>query len=333
MAVVRAAVGAAVAVAVTDERGARDMTHWITRLAAAALLSATAALVAHPARAADYATPDDAVAALESALKSDSVTALDDVFGPGSEKLLRSGDPVSDHDARQRLLTAFEAAHHLDTTAPDQRTLVVGQNDWPLPIPLVQTNGRWHFDSIAGAQEIIDRRIGENELQTIRALLAVADAQKDFFDRAKQAGGSGVYAKRFISSDGAHDGLFWPVGDDETPSPLAPLAELADQEGYSMALLQSGPVAFQGYHFRMLTAQGPDAVGGAKPYLNGGKLTGGYAVLAWPAQFGASGVMTFQMGPDGIVYQKDLGPETADIATHMTRFDPDLSWARIDITD
>jgi hypothetical protein len=302
------------------------MGRWVARLTGILLVT----LAAH-AIAADYATPQAAVDALEAALKANSVAALREVFGPGSEKLLVSGDPVADRETRRHFLESLEAAHHLDTTAPDRRVLVVGTNDWPLPIPLVETAGRWHFDSAAGAQEIVDRRIGQNEIEAIRTLLAVADAQKDFFDRVKAAGGTGYYARRFLATPGLHDGLYWQADDDETPSPLAPLGELAEQGGYSLAALQSGPSPFQGYRFRMLTGQGPLAPGGAKSYLTGERLTGGYAVLAWPATFEASGIMSFLMGPDGVVYQTDLGPGTAELAARITRFDPDVKWARVDI--
>ena len=297
------------------------------------LLGAILLAFAAPSLAADYATPDDAVAALETALKAGSVPALRDVFGPGSEKLLVSGDPVADDSARRRFLEAFGAMHRLDAPSPDRRTLVVGANEWPLPVPLVQAGGRWHFDSAAGAQDIVDRRIGRNDIDAIRTLLAVADAQKDYFERRRQADGTGDYARHFIASPGQHDGLFWPATDDNDPSPLAPLGELADQEGYTIEPLQSGKVPFQGYRFRMLTAQGRSAPGGARSFLTGDRLTGGFAVLAWPAQYGASGIMSFQMGPDGVVYQKDLGPQTAETVARFTRFDPDISWARIDVAD
>lgn len=284
-------------------------------------------LLAGLARAADFATPDAALAALEAALKADDVTALDSVFGPGSETLLHSGDAVADHDARQRFLASFEAAHRLQPEGEARQVLIVGPDDWPLPIPLVQVNGRWHFDSSEGAQAIVDRRIGENEIAAIRTLLATTEAQRAYFEQRHE------YTRHFLSSPGRQDGLYWPVTDDQPPSPLAALVAEAEAEGYPVDPLRRTASPFRGYRFRILTGQGGSAPGGAKSYLEGGKLTGGFAVLAWPAIYGASGFMSFQVGPDGIVYQKDLGPRSTEAAGRITRFDPDVSWARVDIAD
>lgn len=278
------------------------------------------------AAAADFASPEDALAALEAALKADDVAALDGIFGPASQDLVHSGDPVADREARRRFLESFETAHRLQAEGDDRRMLIVGANDWPMPIPLVRSGGRWHFDSDEGAQAIIDRRIGENEIAAIRSLLIMADGQRAYFELRHE------YARRFLSSPGKQDGLYWPVAEDEPPSPLADLAADAEDEGYSLDPL-GGPRPFRGYRFRILTGQGPSAPGGAKSYMEKQMLSGGFALLAWPASYGVSGIMTFQVGPDGIVFQKDLGPQTTDAAARMTRFDPDLSWARIDIKD
>lgn len=294
--------------------------------APASCAAAAPAKAAAVAQADDFASPEDALAALEAALKADDVAALDRVFGPGSTALLHSGDGIADHEARQRFLASFETAHHLQPDGETRRMLIVGPNDWEMPIPLVQAGGRWHFNSGEGAQAIVDRRIGENEIAAIRTLLAVADAQHAYFDLRHE------YARRLLARPGKQDGLYWPVADDDPPSPLAALAADAEADGYSLDPLK-GPSAFRGYRFRWLTAQGPSAPGGAKSYLEKNRLTGGFALLAWPAIYGASGIMTFQLGPDGIAYQKDLGEHTTRAAAAITRFDPDLSWARIDIKD
>ena len=183
-----------------------------------------------------------------------------------------------------------------------------------MPIPLVENNGRWTFDTKAGAQTIIDRRIGRNELSAIRTLLACVDAQRDYFDRAKQANGSGEYATRMVSTPGRRDGLYWPVAEGEAESPLGPLIDAAQDAGYPGELVGGKPIPYEGYYFRILKAQGPNGDGGAKSYIQSGRMIGGFALIAWPAVFKSSGIMTFIVGPDGDVYQKDLGPETARIA-------------------
>lgn len=306
----------------------QDRASWTGRVLAALLMSLAAVL---PASAADYATPEEAMAALAAALKADTVAALGEVFGPGGETLLRSGDPVADRAARRRFLRWYEDRHGLAAPAPDRRVLVVGPEDWPLPIPLVEDAGRWRFDVAAGAQEIVDRRIGQNEIEAIRTLQAIADAQNDYFARRQATGSTGYYARQFISAPGRRDGLYWPTADGDTPSPLDALAQRAVQEGYPLGLLRAGPVPFHGYRFHLLTGQGPSAPGGARSYLTGSRLTGGYAVVAWPAAYRSSGVMTFQVGPDGVVYQKDLGTDTDRTAPRIRRFDPDVSWARVDL--
>ena len=212
----------------------------------------------------------------------------------------------------------------------DRFVLDVGKDDWPLPIPVVRQAGVWHFDTAAGAQEIIDRRIGRNEIDAIRVSLFYADAQKDYFDRIKQTSGAGEYAQHLVSTPNKHDGLYWPAAVGELESPLAPLIKQAIDEGYPSEIVSGIP--YQGYYFRILKGQGENAPGGAKDYLVKGKMTGGFALLAWPATYGISGIMTFLIDQDGVVFQKDLGEHTAASAGTITRFDPDISWARVDVT-
>jgi Protein of unknown function (DUF2950) len=280
----------------------------------------------------DFASPDDAVAALIDAVKGNDTAALHAVFGPGSEKLITSGDQYADAEARRKFVASFDAQHKLVTEAADRVVLDVGPNDWPLPIPLVQANGRWHFDARAGAQELVDRRIGRNEIAAIRTLLACVDAQKVYFDLTGKQG-TAEYAQRLVSQAGKQDGLYWPTEADADQSPLGPLVEQAQDEGYPGELVSGHPVPYQGYNFRILKAQGDNAPGGAKDYIANGKMTGGFALVAWPAIYGSSGVMTFQVDADGVVFQKDLGSQTAAIVKQMSRFDPDLSWARVDVVD
>jgi hypothetical protein len=281
-----------------------------------------------------FGSPDDAVSALVKAEQSGDEKALHGIFGPGGEKLVASGDRVADAAARQRFLDAYNAAHSLTPQTDGSIVLTIGPDAWPLPIPLVKADKGWRFDSASGAQQIIDRRIGRNELLTIRTLLASVEAEKDYFDRVQRGTGTGVYADRFFSTAGEEDGLYWEAEDGEAPSPLAPLIEQARDEGYPGAASPAGrQQPYHGYFFKILKAQGPNAPGGAKTYVSGGRMTGGFAILAWPAAYENGGVMTFAVNQDGIVFQKDLGAETAKIAAGITRFDPDVTWARVDITD
>jgi hypothetical protein len=297
-----------------------------------------AAGLAVPAHAAPpqpvFGSPDDAVAALVKAEQSGDETALRGIFGPGSEKLIDSGDKVADAAGRQRFLDSYDAAHSLTPQADGSVVLTIGPNAWPLPIPLVKADNGWRFDAASGAQQIIDRRIGRNELLTIRTLFASVEAEADYFDRVQRGTGTGAYAERFFSTPGEEDGLYWEAEDGEAPSPLAPLIEQARDEGYPGAASPAGkPEPYHGYFFKILKAQGPDAPGGAKSYVIGGKMTGGFAFLAWPAAYESGGVMTFAVNQDGIVFQKDLGAQTTKIAAGITRFDPDVTWARVDISD
>ena len=279
-----------------------------------------------------FATSDEAVAAFVDALRGNKADALRAVLGPGSEKLLGSGDKYSDAAERERFLTAFDEQHQLVPAEADHMVLKVGKNDWPLPIPLVQADGRWHFDSRAGAQELVDRRIGRDEIAAIRTALAYVDAQKAFFALTGQ-NGRAEYAQRLVSSPGKRDGLYWPAAEGEPESPLEPLMAQVVEEGYPGERVAGKPVPYRGYFFRILTGQGTSSADGARSYISGGRMTNGFALIAWPASFGASGVMTFIVNQVGIVFQKDLGPNTAKIAAATKLFDPDLSWMRVDVED
>lgn len=281
-----------------------------------------------------FATAEDAVTALVKAVRGNEPQSILAVLGPGSEGLVNSGDKVVDATTRQRFVEAYDEQHKLVSETPDRVVLDVGKDDWPLPIPVVRADGRWHFDSAAGAQELIDRRIGRDEIAAIRTSLTYVDAQKDFFALAQQAEGTGFYAQRLVSSPGRHDGLYWVPEDGEDESPLAPLVAQAQQEGYPGAQSSGKPQPYFGYYFRILTAQGPDSAEGAVNYISAdGKMTKGFGLIAWPASYGASGIMTFIVNNDGIVFQKDLGPGTASDVAAIRLFDPDLSWARVDVVN
>lgn len=280
-----------------------------------------------------YASPEDAAAALAQAARTGDQNALRAIFGPGSEKLLASGDRYADDAQLRRFVSAFDEKHALVSQGQERMELEVGADDWPLPIPLVEVDGRWHFDTAAGAEEIVNRRIGRDELSAIHVLLAYTEAQKAYFTWTKQKTGTGEYAQRLVSSPGRQDGLYWPVSGDAPESPFAPLLAQAQSEGYPGEVVAGRLVPYQGYYFRVLKAQGADAPGGAKSYMHNGRMTGGYALLAWPAGYGASGIMSFQVNQDGDVFQKDLGPETSRLAAQIVQFDPDLTWARVEVTN
>lgn len=281
----------------------------------------------------NFASPEDAVAAFVAALRDHNEADLRAVLGPDANRVIDSGDRYADQELHNRFIALYDEKHAIDQTTPGHAVLDVGPDDWPMPIPIVESNGHWTFDTKAGAQTIIDRRIGRNELAAIRTLLACADAERDYFDRTKQATGTGAYAMRLLSTPGRQDGLYWPVAEGETESPLGPLVDAAQDAGYPGDLVQGKPIPYEGYYFRILQRQGPNGDGGAKSYVHAGRMTGGFALVAWPAVFQSSGIMTFIVGPDGDVYQKDLGPETGRIASEMTTFDPDLSWSRVAMTN
>ena len=247
-----------------------------------------------------------------------------------------SGDQVADAAQEKRFADEYAEKHSLERQGQARVVIHVGADDWPLPIPIVEADGRWHFDTHAGDEEIIDRRIGRNELAAIRTLLACVDAQHDFFDLTKQQTGTGYYADRILSRPGKQDGLYRDASAGQPDSPLEPLIEAAQEAGYPGELVNGRPYPYLGYYFRILHSQGPEAPGGTKNYAGrspGAHMTDGFAIIAWPASYGSSGIMSFEVNQDGTVFQKDLGPETARIAPRIMQFNPDLSWARIVVSD
>ncbi|HBK08549.1 MAG TPA: DUF2950 domain-containing protein [Acetobacteraceae bacterium] len=315
------------------------MTGLIQRMAARASLGAMVVLLvvmgvcAAELAQKSYPSPDDAAAALVAASRSHDMAALRAILGPGSEALINSGDRYADEAALRRFVDAYDAHHALVAQGMERMVLEVGTDDWPLPIPIVHHEAGWSFDSHEGAQEIVDRRIGRNEIAAIRVSLAYVDAQKDYFDRQKQQTGTGEYARRIVSTKGKHDGLYWPAVDGQEDSPLEPLVAQAKEEGYPGATKQQKQVPYQGYFFRILFSQGAEAPEGAKNYVQKDRMTGGFALIAWPANYASSGIMTFIVNQDGIVFQKDLGTETSRLAANIKQFNSDPSWARITVTD
>lgn len=269
-----------------------------------------------------FASPDDAAKALYAAMKSEDLLKIYAVLGPGSGALIYTGDKVADQRTRDLFDAAYEKSAKWDTQG-DKATLLIGANDYPFPFPLVKSGNAWKFDAHAGAEEIVNRRIGQNEISAINSCLAVVDAQREYVQEDRNKNGLLEYAQKFISSPGKRDGLYWPVAAGAPQSPLGPAYAEAAKKGYG-----ERPEAYYGYKFKMLTAQGKDAPGGAANYIVNGKMIGGFGVVAWPARWGVSGVMTFICNYDGIVYQKDLGPNTAEVASKMTTYNPDKSWSK-----
>jgi len=274
----------------------------------------------------DFATPDDAAQALVTAAKANDTPALVEILGADAEPVVNSADPVRDKHVRERFVQAYENAHSFDNTGADTQTLQVGADQWPFPFPLRRQGERWHFDSSAGAEEIVNRRVGENELDAIQACLAFVDAEREYYSRNPQQQPLLQYAQKLESSPGHKDGLYWQTTGDEPQSPLGEAFARARSEGYFEPGAGGNP--YHGYIYRLLTAQGPHAAGGAYDYLVAGKMIGGFALIAVPAEYGNSGVMTFIVNHSGVVFSKDLGEDTAKTAGAIAAFDPDASWKR-----
>jgi hypothetical protein len=276
-----------------------------------------------------FPSPDDAVRALATALRANDTPKLLAIIGPGGQDIISSGDAVADQQRGQKFLALYDQKHAITDDGPDRRTLTVGNDDWPLPVPLVRLGNAWRFDADAGKEEILNRRIGDNELSTIQVCKAIADAQREYALRDPDGDGIQVYAQKFLSDPGKHNGLFWHTAEGEDPSPLGELAADAAAEGYRRPE-SGGPAPYHGYYYRILQAQGPHAPDGPVDYVVNGKMTLGFAVIAWPADYGNSGIMTFIMGPDGVVYQQNLGDDTDKLAAETKSFDPGEGWTRIE---
>jgi hypothetical protein len=271
-----------------------------------------------------FKTAEEGADALVSAARAGDRKGLLTVLGRDGADIVSSGDPVADASARNRVVEAYDTKRQVMMEGTDKAVLIIGREDWPFPIPLVRKDGTWRFDTAAGRDEILYRRIGRNELDTIETCLAYVDAQQEYAERG--VAGNGVYAQRIVSRPGKKDGLYWPAQTSTDESPLGELAASAAAEGYR-AGQERAP--YHGYYYKVLTRQGPNAPGGALDYVVRGNMIGGFALVAYPAEYRNSGVMTFLVNHEGNVYEKDLGPNTASIAAGMTAFDPDNTWRRV----
>jgi hypothetical protein len=275
-----------------------------------------------------FASAEDAVKALVDAVRAADVEKLYEVMGAGSKSWLSSGDRVADAADWKRFLAAYDEKNSIAKEGDAKAILDVGKDDWPFPAPLVKKAQGWVFDSDAGREEVLNRRVGRNELDAAQTMLAIVDAQREYAAQDAAGNGLAVYATKFASSPGKKDGLYWPTKAGEPESPLGPLVASAVRGGYG-GQVAGTPRAYHGYYYRMLVGQGKDAPGGAFDYRVNGKLFGGFAVVAWPASYGNSGVQTFIVNHAGVVYAKDLGPNGAAVAGKMELFNPDKSWKKM----
>jgi hypothetical protein len=272
-----------------------------------------------------FTSPEDAVVALVDALKAKDTPQLLAILGPDGQKILSSGDEVGDQQAREVFLTAYAEKAELSTEG-ERTILSIGAEEWPVPVPLVKDGSKWRFDSVAGAEEVLFRRIGNNELSTMQLCKAYVDAQNEYASKGHDGKSKGIYAQKFASSTDKHDGLYWKSDDPNDRSPLGDLAAQAANDGYRKS--EDKPMPFYGYYFRILTGRGASASGGAQSYLVNGEMQKGFAMIAYPAEYKNSGVMTFIVDDKGTTYQKDLGTETAKVAAEIKVFDPDSGWGK-----
>jgi hypothetical protein len=278
-----------------------------------------------------FTSPEAAVKALDEAVNSKDVSSMEAIFGPGSKELVSSGDPVSDNARYDKFKILYGEKNKLQEESAEKVVLYLGNNDWPFPIPIVKKNGLWYFDAREGREEILARRIGENELSAIQVCLAYVDAQREYAIEDRNGDAQPEYAQKFSSDPGKKNGLYWKVKEGENQSPLGPLVAEANKQGYTKKGDKHSP--FHGYFYRILKAQGKNAPGGAYDYIIQGKMIGGFALVAYPAQYASSGIMTFIVNHDGVVYQKDLGRQTGKTAQAMKRFNPDSTWKKVDQKD
>ncbi len=274
-----------------------------------------------------FASAEEAVKAFITAVKADDEKELVAIFGPSVKKVIYSGDPVSDKERREKFISGYDKKNSL-VQEGNKTVLLTGEKDWPFPVPLVKKGDHWFFDTKAGIDEILNRRIGENELYTIQTMLAIVDAEREYAMKYHSNDSLSEYAQKFASDPGKKNGLYWETKEGEEPSPLGDLLAKARAEGY-MQKSQNKPIPYHGYYYRILKAQGKNAPGGAYDYLVKGRMVAGFAVVAYPAKYGNSGVMTFIVNHDGVVYQKDLGRKTASTAAAMKKFDPDKTWKQV----
>jgi len=300
----------------------------LSSLAAVALLIAAsfpARSLAQQKGQKTFPSPEDASAALFAALQSNDEKAVLDIFGPDGKQIVSSGDDVEDAQSRANFAQKYQEMHRLVKELDGTITLYIGAMNWPTPIPIVNSGNSWYFNTEAGKKEILARRVGRNEMSAIHVCQELVAAEKEFYSSQHQ-----VYAQKIFSDPGQQNGLYWKAADGGPQSPIGPLVAAAVAEGYAKD--QNGPpTPYRGYYYRILTRQGKNAPGGAKSYVPGGKMTEGFAFLAYPAEYRSSGVMTFIVDQDGVVYQKDLGKNTGALVNAMKEYNPNSSWQKVEV--
>ena len=269
-----------------------------------------------------FPSPQAAAEALVAAAQNNDEKAMLQILGPGAKQIISSGDPTEDSNGRSTFVQRYGEMHRFVKEPDRTTTLYIGAENWPTPIPLVNKGNSWYFDTEAAEKEILYRRVGENELSTIRACQQLVAAQKEYY-----AAQGSVYAQKIFSDEGQHNGLYWRAVNGQPRSPIGPLIASAVAEGYT-STRGADPIPYHGYYYHILTSQGKNAPGGSKSYVLDGKMTQGFAFLAYPAEYRSSGVMTFIVTQDGVVYRKDLGPSTAAVAKALKEYNPDSSWKK-----
>jgi len=276
-----------------------------------------------------FSSPGEAVLALYNAAKASDDATILTIFGSSANDIVHTGDAVADKNMVAGFVTRYDQMHRVVLEPDGNATLYIGADNWPLPIPIAKNaSGAWYFDTEAGKNEILYRRVGRNENDAIDILHALVEAQMDYASQMHDGSTTKQYAMKFISDEGKQNGLYWKTADNQDPSPIGPLLVSAAGEGYAMK--QGQPAPYHGYYYRILTKQGAAAKGGAKDYVVNGQLTKGFAFVAYPAEYQNSGVMTFVVNQDGVVYEKDLGADTGKIASAMTDYNPDKTWSKVD---
>ena len=297
------------------------------RLAAGAMIALALAMPSGASAQQSFKTAEEAVETLMAAVRAGDGKALTTILGPGAEQVMSSGDAVQDENTRKLFLAAYDVKHSITPGGDKPATLLIGPDDYPFAIPIAKKNDGWMFDTAAGAREILARRIGRNELGAIQVAIGYHDAQYEYAAMMPPVDGMQVYAQRVASSPGKKDGLYWPTQAGEPPSPLGDAVAESTVRGYRVG---SG-APFRGYYYKILTRQGPKAPGGAHDYIVQGKMIGGFALIAWPAEYGNSGIATFMINHDGVVYEKDLGRDTSKIAANASEFNPDNGWKKVTV--